>query len=172
MHSFGRRRVDLDRVFHPKHPLQAFAIPNERIERGDERSGIDGPRLARVGMEISRLPPTFDLGGQQSSLLDQFRYETFGDRPGAPLRTFRPQPRRHPIAPPVGIEVTGDVAERPNAAGLRPKTDQLLHRLLARRRERIKGGPGNNALSEVVESLEAATSGDGDETAVIQMLER
>jgi hypothetical protein len=43
--------------------------------------------------------------------------------------------------PPVSIEVAGDVAERPDAVGLRPEADQLLHRLLARRRRRIECCP-------------------------------
>ena len=78
------------------------------------------------------------------------------------------RPRRHSIMPPGNIEVAGDVAERPDAVGLRPEADHLLHRLLARRRRRrIKGCPGDNALGEIVESLEAAASGDGDEAGVV-----
>src|SRR5262249_45037371 len=97
---------------------------------------------------------------------------TFGNRLDTPLRTFPPRPWRHSVTPPVGIEVAGDVAERPDAIGLRSEADQLLHRLLARGYRRIEGCLGDDALGEVVESFEAAASGDGDEAGVVQLLKR
>src|SRR5262245_53628762 len=60
VYSFGCRHVDLNRVFHSEHPLQTFAIPNERIERCDERSGVDGLGNAGTRMYISRLFPSVD----------------------------------------------------------------------------------------------------------------
>jgi len=81
----------------------------------NECLGVDDPWRTGAGVDIGRLSPTVDMGRQQPSLFNQFRHETFGNRFGAPLRTFRPWPWRHSIMPPVNIEVAGDVAKRPDA---------------------------------------------------------
>src|SRR5262249_17982101 len=148
--AFVRRRVQLDRVPHPEQAFHAAPLPDQRVERADERAGIDGPRGAGTGVEVRRLTPRFDPGRQQPPLFDQFGHEPFRDRPGtaagSALRTLPPGAGRPPIAPSVDLEIAGNVAGRPDTAGLRAETDQLLHRLLARRRRRFQRRPENHAL--------------------------
>src|SRR5207248_1940243 len=44
---FGRGHVHFDRVLHPEEPLDATALPNERVERGDKCAAVDSPGNAR-----------------------------------------------------------------------------------------------------------------------------
>src|SRR5258708_21612650 len=70
------------------------------------------------------------------------------------------------------IEIADEIVECAYALCLCCQLDQLLHRLLARRRLCLARRLWDDALGEVVEPLEAAASGDGDEPGVEEMLER
>src|SRR6516165_10666180 len=70
------------------------------------------------------------------------------------------------------MEVPGEIARRPDAVRLGRETDQLLHRLLSRRRRSIERDPRDDALADIVQALEAATSRDCDEARVVEMFER
>jgi hypothetical protein len=76
-------------------------------------------------------------------------------------------PGGNAVAPSVDVEVAGDIAACPNAVSVRRQTDQLLHRLLWRWRRRIECVPRDDAFGDVVEALETAAAGDGDETGII-----
>src|SRR5882672_7237807 len=86
--------------------------------------------------------------------------------------TRAPGCRSGAVAPAVDVEVAAEVLERAHAAGSCREADELLHRRLARRRRRFARGARNHALGEVVEPLEAAPPGDGEEPGVVEMLER
>src|SRR5262249_56419808 len=116
---------------------------------------------------------TSDAGRQKACLLHELGHEPLRDRLGAsPARVLRmrpPRPRGQSLAPPVDVEVAGDIPECPDAVSFCRETDQLFHRLLARWGRCIERGSTDDAFGDVVDALEAAAAGDGDETGIINM---
>ena len=74
--------------------------------------------------------------------------------------------------PAVEVEVAREIAESADAVGLGGEADQLLHGLMGRGDRCVKRDLGDDALSEVVEALEAAAAGNGHEAGVVQMFQR
>src|SRR5215472_19116530 len=62
---FRRRRVQLYGVFHSEEALDAAPVPDQRVERSDERSHINGPGYARVGVNVGLFLPSVDSGLQE-----------------------------------------------------------------------------------------------------------
>ena len=52
----GRRHVDLDAVPHAEQALGAGTLPDQRVERRQQRPGPDPAGQARVGVQVRRLP--------------------------------------------------------------------------------------------------------------------
>ena len=55
-----RRRVDLDAVVEVEQPLVAVAVPDQRVERAEQRPGVDRPRHLGVAVDVRRLGPALD----------------------------------------------------------------------------------------------------------------
>src|SRR3989442_3427706 len=158
---------------HPEEPPQPPTIPDQGVERRDESARLDGARRLDAGKGVRLLLPAVHARGHEPSLLHQLGQEPRGDRLRALADRASPAPRHGPaaIAPAVDVEVAGEIVQRSYATGPRCAADELLHRLLARRRRRFACLPRNDALGEVVEPLEAAPAGDGEEPGVEEMLE-
>ena len=71
MHALGGGRVDFDPVAEAEQALGAVPVPDQGVERGEQRLPFDAPRAARFGMEKGGLAPAFDLDGEQCPVLDQ-----------------------------------------------------------------------------------------------------
>src|SRR5207248_8948966 len=72
------RRVDFHPIAEPEQPFRPVALPDQRIERRKQGSGVDAPRQTRRTIKIGRLPPTLDCGFDEVTRI----YELADARPG------------------------------------------------------------------------------------------
>jgi hypothetical protein len=78
MKALGRGRVDLDPVAQAEQSLGARALPDHRIERGEQRLAGGSAGAACACVKECRLAPALDADGQKYALLDQLLHP----RPG------------------------------------------------------------------------------------------
>ena len=104
VHPLVGRGVDLDPVVEVEERLGALPLPHDRVERAQQRPGLDPARQPRVAVEVRRPLPALDRDRQQLALLDQL-----GDgrsrRPRPASGSSRAGPARSPprgSAPPGG----------------------------------------------------------------------
>ena len=55
--------VDLDAVAEPEEALGALAVPDQRVERAQQRGPLDAARQARIVRTVGGLPPPADRDG-------------------------------------------------------------------------------------------------------------
>ena len=66
-----RGRIDLDPIVEPEEAEGAGPLPDERIERGEERPGGQASRQAGVAVQIRKLGPAGDLDRPQDARFDE-----------------------------------------------------------------------------------------------------
>ena len=153
MHALRRRHVDLDPVAEAEQPLGARALPDQRVERADQR-----PRV-----HAARQPRARDRGSRARA----------SPRPRpATARPPRPAPPRAPRLGGGEPEVVAQVALGRDAERARGDAHELALGVLDGGRRRRDHRGGQHALGQVVEALEAAPPRGRDLPAPEQPLER
>ncbi len=134
-------------------PLDPRPLPDERVERADERPGVDRARDPRRGIEVAGPLPALHLDRPQLAGLDELGDAVAGPRRGQP-------------------EVVAQVARGRDAHRARRHAQQDPLRLLERGRRRRDHLGREHALGQVVEALEPAPARRRDLPAPEQPLER
>jgi hypothetical protein len=67
------RNIDLDPVAEAEQPLGASPVPDQRVERAQQRRAGDPPRRAGLAVQVGRYSPALDEHRFQHSGVHQFR---------------------------------------------------------------------------------------------------
>ena len=143
--------VDLDAVAEPEDPLGAGPLPDQRVERAEQRPPGHPPRHRRARSPVGRVPPAAHVDPLQLAGLDQL-----GDRPPAVLGT-------QPV-------VVAQVRLGRHAQGPGRPQDQPARRLVLRRRRAGQHVGGQHPLGQVVEPLEVPAGAGGERPDAEQVL--
>ncbi len=147
-------RVDLEPVAEAEQALGALALPDQRVERRQQGPRVDPARQARLRVEIGRLRPALDRDRQQLAAPRPARRcaPARRRRRGGNSRAGRARWRR----PAHGRHAAAARAARPRRIG----------------RRGVEHGSRQHALRQVVDPLEAAPRGRGDQAGPEQELQR
>ena len=151
--ALGRWRVDLDAVAEAEEPLRPLAVPDQRVERAEQRPSLHPARQRGVPVHVGGLAPAVDARRREDAVGDEL-----GDQRLA---------RHVPLA-----VVVGEIAERGDTERPGGDREQLLARLGLGRRRRRQRLRRQQPLGEVVEPGEVvAPPAGGDEPVVEEVLE-
>src|SRR5436190_13306090 len=155
VHAVDRRDVDLDAVVESEDAPRAAALPDQRVERRQQRVRVDGGRHTRAGGEIGRVAQALDVHRYQPSVVDEV-----GDE--------HRYPGRIRVGAAIGVttdpEVVLEITRRRDAHGARREGDELELRIVRIRYGGVEHVARDHPLGEVVELLHAAAPRDRDLT--------
>ena len=143
--SFFGWHVYLHAISEPEEPLSAPPLPDERVERAQQRGADDSPRTLRLRMQVHRAAPAVDL---------YFLEKTVG----------RQAAQNRPCSRDVQPVVVREIAWRPHTMMLSREQQELSLRLGRGHRRDVEVFGGQHALREVVDPPECGVPVGRDAT--------
>ena len=153
MHPRGRRRIDLDAVPEAEQSQGSLPIPDERVERAQQRLRLHRPWAPRCRPQVAGCAPAVDGDRDEITRLHQLSDPQLRLRPGQP-------------------EVIPEIGLRRHPEGPRCHQHELTLGLLDGRRRGCQYRRGDHPLGEVVQPLEVHPPGRRDPTGPEQILQR
>ena len=98
MNPSGRRRIDLDAVPEAEQSQGSLPIPDERVERAQQRLRLHRPRAPRCRPQVAGCAPAADGDRDEVARLYQLGDPQLRLRPGQPEVIPEVGLRRHPRA--------------------------------------------------------------------------
>ena len=137
-----RRRVDLDPVAHAEQALGPRTVPDQRVERRQQRSRADPPRVPGCRIKVGRLAPSLDAHGGDLARLHQL-----GD---AGLGVIRRE-----------AKVVPQIARRRDPERASGDAQELAVGVWLAGRRPVEDDAGQHTPSQIIDPLEAGAPGGG-----------
>ena len=164
VHALGLRHVGLQAVLEAEQPRRPLAVPDERVERRQQRDPVPFPVRSGRGGHCCRIGPGGDVGPRPG---DRRRHQARGPCRVIQCRRTAVARRQHPLQP----VVVDEVGVRGRAEGSRGDSRQVAHAGFVGR-VHVQQTGRDDPLRQVVDSAPAGPADADKITDVEQPLGR